>query len=185
MRPPYSKLRQRGGFGERNPVVLGRKFCVRCGRWRQVNDFRRCANSPNGLHAYCYACHRAYEREYRATREPPEVRARRLEYQRFWWEAQTRKRGITQRVRRRTVIDRKERLYLDPAPILRLATLYIRTRRAREDPPVYGWKNLAQDAGIHERALYRYRVGESAHIQVDMADRLAAVLGMHLDNIYV
>ncbi len=50
MRPAYFGLRIGAPVAYRaNPIVLGRKFCAECGRWRQVNDFSPAKRRGGGL----------------------------------------------------------------------------------------------------------------------------------------
>lgn len=87
MRPAYPHN------GRSNPVVCGRKFCARCGRWRHAVDF-----SPHGrrgatrLNSRCRTCVRLTHAE-ASQRE----RERRREYSRLWAERDRRARGVPTR----------------------------------------------------------------------------------------
>jgi hypothetical protein len=65
MREAYWELHVRGGTAPRSPVVLGRKHCAGCGRWRHVCDF---GVIRGRFRARCRACHRAYMRLWTANR---------------------------------------------------------------------------------------------------------------------
>jgi hypothetical protein len=78
------------------------------------------------------------------------------------------------KAKRPRVTDRKERIFLDPAPLVR------EIERACDGD--YRW--LAQVSGVSERAIYRLRTGESAHVRIDNADKLAVGLGLTLEMIY-
>ena len=95
MRPPYWRLNVRGGHRD-NAVVLGRKHCAGCGRWRHAVDFgslKRPGPVGRGLRPRCHGCTRAYERalSQRMTRRQ---RANKRERDRIWNEGRRRQRGI-------------------------------------------------------------------------------------------
>lgn len=172
MRRPYWELNQRGGaVGPRSPVVCGRKHCAGCGRWRHVCDFREHRGCPRPR---CRVCQAAYSRAWRQ-RLTPEQRARINEYHRFWSEAQRRRQGIQPRNfrHRRTVIDRVESVGLPPGPLRAVIT----------------WTGLPDidigaAAGVPPRSVYRVRMGESRHVRLDIADKLALALGIPLEQLY-
>lgn len=58
MRAAYSGI----GRGLENPVVMGHRFCVRCGRWRQLVDFGYTGRAPFGVAGYCRRCGRVDRR---------------------------------------------------------------------------------------------------------------------------
>ena len=173
MRPPYSGLQAHAAAVD-NPIVLGRRYCVGCGRWRPVHDYPRIARQQaGGLRSRCWACHRAYQRRWLAERSADERELYR-EYARIWQEAKRREAGIQRRVyRRRSVVDRTERVLLDPGPIL--SELHRRRAELAE---------IALQAGVTPRTLFRYTHGESARIRLDVADRLAMALGIPLATLY-
>jgi hypothetical protein len=78
------------------------------------------------------------------------------------------------RVAARTAARNIPRHRLDPAPLLALL----------DRVPIGELGALARRAGVSERAIRRYRTGESRHIDLDLADRLALALGSHLSLIY-
>jgi hypothetical protein len=168
MREAYWELHVRGGTAPRSPVVLGRKHCAGCGRWRHVCDF---GVIRGRFRARCRACHRAYMRLWTANRTPEQREARR-EYERFLTEGKRRQAGIP--VTRRklpSVVDRPEYVFLEPGPLL---------------GAIKGWEDLdlAKVTGIPARTIFRYRVGESRHVRLDIADRLALAVGTHLWDLY-
>lgn len=195
MRPPYRATGKRGT----NPVVLGRKFCPSCGRWRLLVDFHVNGRWPNGEPRHwqgsCATCQRIHKREvnghqprppaltheerlararerWRQRREDPVWLADRREYERIYKEAKRREAGIKPTThRRRTVVDRREYVFLDPGPLL---------------GAIKGWEDLDLEkvTGIPARTIYRYRVGESRHVRLDLADRLALAVGTHLYDLY-
>lgn len=122
-RPPYHGL---DGSRGSNPVVLGRKFCATCGRWRLLTDFHVSKRSASGTALYwfgsCQACSRVRKRERVGARprkygrlsyeetlrrhkqrhekrwaSDPEYRRRRREDWRFAKEADRRRRGVPER----------------------------------------------------------------------------------------
>jgi hypothetical protein len=101
--------------------------------------------------------------------------ALRREYERIYKEAKRREAGMAVRaIKQARVTDRKERIFLDPAPLV--------AEIKRQCGDEYGW--LARRSGVSERAIYRLRSGESAHVRIDNADRLALGLGLTLELIY-
>jgi hypothetical protein len=205
MRPTYR------GFSKHapNPVVCGRKFCSRCGRWRQTCDFHVHRRWPNGsardFQTWCMACTRTAARERygwkpRAVLPPmtdaqklarvnalalaryhermagePGYRETRNEYERIYRTAKRRERGIQARVYHHhpTVVDRAERIMLDPEPLL--AELRLRNGE---------WGLIAERAGLQGRTVHRLLHGESAHVRLDVADKLAVALGIPLSILY-
>ena len=180
MRPPYSGIR-RGGA---NPIACGRKFCASCGRWRLLVEFHRAYDGRDGgVHSYCETCYRRSQRKaYHARTE--EQRELRREYDRFWTEAQRRKRGAPVRrfQTRSTVVDKVERILLDTGPLLREMECHILERQDQGEQ--FGWATLARQAGTSERALSRLRTGQSAHVRLELADRIAVAMGVPLALLY-
>lgn len=163
--------------GTPNPIVLGRKFCARCGHWRHVCDFSRSPrNTRSGLYTYCQTCVRIMHRERRVKRTEAQLLLDR-EYQRFWYEARRRAAGVAPRAfqNRKSVIDHPERVFLDPAPLVALLTGY-------ENGAL---RTLALSAGVSERGLHRLLHGESHHVRLDTADKLAVALGTTLSLLYL
>lgn len=174
MSPAYSGLRS----GHPNPVVCGRKFCSKCGRWRHIVDFdvQRARGREPRLRSWCRTCQRVYNRGSNARRSEQQRELAR-EYQRIWHEVQRRRAGIPPRNwRRRLPV---ERIFLDPAPLLSAMDLWI---KAQPEP---SWKALARQAGLEPRAIQRLRHGESQHVRIDIADRLALAIEVPLSLIYV
>jgi len=170
MREAYWELRRRGGpAGERSPVELGRKFCAGCGRWRLALDF---APWKGRLRARCRTCTRRYQRQWLANCTP-EQRERIREYARIWDEARRRRQGVPPRNfhNRRSAVDEIERIYLDPAPLV--AELERVELRA-----------LSKRSGVPERSIDRILHGQSRHVRLDLADKLAVGLGFNLTLIY-
>ena len=172
MRPAYSGLRVRGGnptrTTPRNPIVCGRKFCAQCGRWRHVVDFQRERRNTGsgGLRSYCRTCSEIKRRTRMAdARRRQELR----EYQRIWADARRRQAGVPIRnfKHRRSVIDRPERVLLPLEPLL----------QALVQVPETELDALARRAGLTPRTIYRYRHGESQHVRIDVADKLAVAMG--------
>lgn len=182
MRPAYSGLKRRGPTV--SPlVVLGRKFCVRCGRWRHVSDFKMLTQG-RGLHCYCRACHRAYERERNAQRTPEE-REKDREYQAIWWDARARRLGIPRREFKNRQADGDGQVYLPIQPLLeqmnKWLMLHVPEWRRDEDRTV---EKLADLAGTSARQIYRFQVGESRRVQLDLADRIAMAMDIPLVLLY-
>lgn len=72
-----------GGAGGKGSRVAGRteKRCPRCGLVQPVCAFGSDRHRPDGLHAFCRPCHRAYRKE-RAARFPEQERAAQAAYYR-------------------------------------------------------------------------------------------------------
>jgi hypothetical protein len=196
MRPPYrepwSRVRDKDGafLPGPDPVVCGRKFCTGCGRWRLLIDFGP-LYTRDAIRACCAACRRTEVRRALAERTL-EQRELRREYDRIWHEARRRMAGVPERVyNRRTVIDRVERVFLDSAPLLREVERFYDRQRALDgnDNPGngylhYSWEDLAGAADVTARTLHRLRTGESRHVRLDVADRIAVAIGTPLALIY-
>ena len=174
MRPAYWEIRapgrqqcRRDELGRLLPrddaVVLGRKFCAGCGHWRHVCDFGHLRG--RGLRSRCRVCHnRESSRRYYA--QTPEQMDRLREYWRFWQEAQRRKAGIPPTTaRRRTAVDRVERIMLPREPLVAVINGHNLTE-------------LAERAGLEQRTVGRIVSGESARVRIDVADKLAVALGV-------
>lgn len=183
MRPKWCGM----GRGTPNPIVCGRRFCGSCGRWRHVCDFHftRVHGFPR-LDAYCRACRRVRKRRDHANLSP-EQRQLVRERGRFNAERKRRQEGVPQRQfkNRQTVIDRAERVFLATGPILeeidRWLMLHLPEWRRDEDRSV---ENLARLAGMSARGIYRLQTGESEHVRLDVADKLARALDIPLALIY-
>ena len=163
-----------------NPVVLGRKFCAGCGRWRPVHDFARYrSGSPRPR---CGCCERLRAR-WKRTHTTPEQLERKREYQRIWCEAQRRKQGIPEReCDRRSAVDQIERVFLDPQPIIEVVDRYL--ERHRRVGIELTWEEVARHAGVADRTLRRLWSGESQRVRLDVADKLAVSLGSALSLLY-
>jgi hypothetical protein len=157
-RAPYWELHTWGGNSE---VVLGRKFCSGCGRWRLLLDFVHSAQR-------CETCVLRAKRYYHHHATPEQVELRR-EARRFAAEVRRRGNGVKPREfkRRQTVIDQIERVCLPLEPLLVELERY-------DDGEL---TSLAARAGVSPRALYRYRYGESSTVRIDVADKLAVAMG--------
>jgi Helix-turn-helix len=169
VRPPYWELRRLGVGRTKNPTVCGRKLCPRCGRWRHLVDFpaRPSRDRPEWRPAsYCRVCERASARE-RYARWTPEQRELWREYRRIWSEAKAREAGRqTYQRRRSTAVDRIERVFLPREPI------------ARELALLNGeLATLSKRSGVSERTIGRIIAGESRHVRIDVADKLAVAIG--------
>jgi hypothetical protein len=174
-RQPYTELHRYNGTPE---VVMGRKFCPGCGRWRHLCDFPRDRRKNPYYHgrltSRCEACGNIARRYYYRHSAASQLELRR-EYWRIYKEAKRREAGVPESTaNRRRVTDRKERIFLDPAPLV--------AEIKRQCGDEYGW--LARRSGVSERAIYRLRSGESAHVRIDNADKLALGLGLTLELIY-
>ncbi len=172
MRPAYWEINRPGGRStHKGAVELGRKFCAGCGRWRHACDFAAHRGRPRSR---CRACQRAYQRAWRA-QMTPEQRDRNREYFRIWEEAKRRERGIAPRRfhRRRNVTDRIEFVGLPPEPLVDTIA-----RRGLTDV------ELAAEAQVTPRSIYRLRTGQSRHVRIDLADKLAVALGVPLAVLY-
>ena len=175
MRAAWSGLKR----GTPNPVICGRKFCSHCGRWRLVAvDFELVRRGRRlRFRSYCRTCQRLSNRaSTRRLVNDARRLALRREYQRIWAEGKRRQDGVPARAfndspsnprRRRTAVDRPERVLLPLEPLL----------QALVQVPETELSVLARRAGITPRTIYRYRYGESQHVRIDVADKLAVAMG--------
>lgn len=169
-RPPYHGLKP----GTPNPVVCGRKFCAKCGRWRLAMDFdvQRSPGRPDRLRSWCRTCQRISLRRYPATKRQRELRR---EYQRIWQEVQRRRAGVPPRHWRfpRPLPQNDNGRFLDPSPLVAELAQWDGTQKA-----------LAAAAGVPPRAIYRIESGECRQVRLDTADRLALALGRSLAELW-
>lgn len=178
MRPPFCGLKQ----GNPNPVVVGRRFCPACGRWRLVaTDFA--ITSGGKVRAWCRPCQN-HSNELSIARRSEEQRERIREYQRIWHEVQRRRAGVPERNfnyapenkrRRKTVIDKPERVMLPPEPI--------RALLAHLDDG--GQTALARRAKVSPKAISRIINAEQNHVRIDTADKITHALGLPLGLVYL
>jgi hypothetical protein len=171
VRPKWSGLTH----GRPNPVVCGRKFCTGCGHWRHACDFSlKTHHGTRRLDSYCQACRRIQWRQ-RYQHMTPQQREARRETERFYRDRLRVERGTIGRYQPRgpSVIDRKERVMLDPAPLI------AELRRSG-----VGQRELERMTGVPPRSIYRVLVGEVKHVQLDTADKLAHALGIPLALMY-
>ena len=155
----------------RNPIVCGRKHCCHCGRWRHVCDFVHVHGKVRGT---CRVCWARGERRKRAS-QTPEQHARYLEYHRIWHEGKRRRAGVVPRnwgPKSGRVVDRQlDYVWLSPEPLVRvLRGVEIRT--------------LSRRSNVPERSIDRLLRGESRHVRIDLADKLALAVGIPLSLIY-
>jgi ribosome-binding protein aMBF1 (putative translation factor) len=172
MRSAWSGLRKTGGHpSTRTPnVVLGRKFCPDCGRWRHLCDFpHRRDEEP-----YSYCTHCSWHRVKRYRETSPIALERKRESERFGQERRRREAGVPVRVfrNRRTVVDRPERVFFEPDPLV---------KRLKQEDSI---EELARRAGLHDKTIRRILSGESKHVRIDVADKLASGLGLTLFLVY-
>jgi ribosome-binding protein aMBF1 (putative translation factor) len=170
VRPAYHELSLPGKL--RSPVECGRKHCSICGRWRHVSDFDPRTRTGGQPVAFCQTCRRRVQREayWRLT---PEQRERKREYLAIYSDAKRREAGVPRRRRLRpSVVDRPEYVFLDIDPIV------------RELRRVENVSEVARRIGVDEHTLRRYLMGESRHIRLDLADRLALALGSTLWDLF-
>lgn len=179
MRAPYRGIRR----GVPNPLVLGHKFCSRCGRWRHACDFAPTPqNTGSGLYSYCGACNRSAHREIWANRTD-EQRELRREYRRFQDEALRRRAGIPPRAfRRRTAVDTRSGMRLDTGPLVDAINRYLNSRIVNGHD--HSIVQLSALTGLSERTFNRWLRGEHQHVELGYADRVAVALGIPLALLY-
>jgi DNA-binding CsgD family transcriptional regulator len=182
-RAPYWGLHAWGGAVD---VVLGRKFCPGCGRWRHVVDFAPHPSHPDRPWPRCETCVRLTARHYWANLSP-ETRADRREANRFREEGRRRRRGARPRdfKSRPSVIDKREAVYFPVEPLRDELAAWEAQFEGVEHDAVAGppWGTLAALAGVPDRSLYRVRL-QSRKVQIDVADKLAVALGVPLALLY-
>jgi hypothetical protein len=175
MRPAYCGLHKRGQInvqGRTPTVVCGRKFCPDCGRWRHLVDFPHRKDRP---YSYCSVC--AYRRIRALRTRDPDALERKREAGRFYYDRIARQRGITPRKwgrRSRRLVDiRTEFVWLRPGPLV--------TELRRQGVSI---RTLSRRSGVPERSIDRLFRGESQHVRVDLADKLAVAVGIPLALLY-
>jgi Homeodomain-like domain len=169
-RVPYWEFHKRGGCSE---IVCGRKFCSVCGIWRHLSDFNPESRRGGVPYPRCQTCSRV-SRNYYFAHETSEQTANRRERQRIFYEGQRRRNGVPVSThRRKRVVDHAERVFFDPAPIVELL------KRHRFEIGL-----VAKRAQLHDRTVRRILEGESAHIRIDVADKLAFALDTTLFELY-
>jgi hypothetical protein len=173
MRPPWPGFHS----GVPNPVICGRKFCTQCGRFRHLTDFGR--SNQGRIASYCRCCGRERARQRWATMTP-ERRALTYEYHRFYNDAARRRAGVPQREHHRpTVIDQIERIFLPRDPFVLAIRHWMITH---PDATQYDLvRRMGGSLAAGDRALRRIRSGESAHVRIDVADRIAMAVGIPLE----
>lgn len=189
MRPPYFALRLPGPrkcdrdpdtglmLPDEPPIVLGRKFCSGCGRWRHVCDFgwfKR--KGVYSIRSRCQVCHRRSSRRYWHEMMRDQERADRMrEYGRIYAEGQRRARGVPRRNfhNRRTVVDKLEYAFLPREPLVVRIELEGITEH-----------ELAKVSDVPEKSIRRLLTGESAHVRIDLADKLCLGLGTSLWTVF-
>ena len=183
MRPAYFGLKIGAPIAYRaNPIVLGRKFCAECGRWRAVHDFSPAKRRGGGLCSYCRVCaNRRAKRHYHAP-HPDQWWELRREYSRIYQQAKRRERGIPATTATRPLpkskLDR-----VDPAPLVHMLKTHIAAQQETGNLD-FGWRAIARITGIPERRFYGWR-HENRSIRVDKADQVAVrLLGVPLELIY-
>lgn len=176
MRAPYWELSNLGGPRVPPAVVLGRKYCPGCGRWRHVCDFAPHRGRPRSR---CRVCVRAYQRRWHAN-ATPEQRERIREYYRIWADAKRRERGVPYRQfhhRKPRAVDREFYL-LDPAPLVAEIDAYVE----RFGETALG--ELSARSGVSQRRIWSLRHHEYEHVTVDSADRLSIAMGVPFPLLY-
>jgi hypothetical protein len=174
-RPAYWALHH-----DSTEVVLGRKFCSVCGRWRLLVDFPYESKSGR-IRSRCEGCQLRALRYYNAHLSDAQ-QANRRERNRIYSEGIRRRLGmpIRQRPNRVTVIDRKqESVMLDPEPLVKVIHDWMLEQNGDGTTEA-----LARRAGVPPRSIYRLRVGESRHVRLDVADKLAVAVGVPLAVLY-
>jgi hypothetical protein len=197
--------RRAANWSGRNPIVCGRKFCRRCGRWRHIVDFSPHSRGPKlHLSARCQTCVRIGMRE----RTPEQVEKRR-EYERIYLERRRREAGVPERVWGPKATrgdprphDKSNSYALDPGPLAELLEVH-RVRYERElgivdhnvglsgglvsngkTTSILGpWQVLAERAGVPDRRVYRIWKREQ-RVSVKVADQLCLALGTSLAEVY-
>jgi DNA-binding transcriptional regulator YiaG len=100
------------------------------------------------------------------------------EYQRFYAEMQRRAAGVQVR---EPMIARRElkttRTTLDHGPLLRAIDEHLERFELSE-------RKFAEVNGLSDRAIRRWRSGESKRVRLDVADQVAVAIGVPLSLIY-
>ena len=204
MRPVPRQL-----YGGPNPVILGRKFCVGCGRWRLAIEFHASSRNPDGtatrLQARCKTCMRivcrishgmtAIGRPYEPkrpamTHEQQLARVRELYHRKKldpeWMERRREYDRIYREVKRRAAgaKERPHRRSVVDRPEMLFFEREPLVHQLRRVIDQLGQQTFAKTAGVQPRALYRLLSGESARVRIDLADKLALAMGSSLAVIY-
>ena len=59
---PTDMAEVKAAINEQNPTTVTKK-CIKCGREKTLDQFRRSKGGPCGRHGYCKPCHTAYRRQ--------------------------------------------------------------------------------------------------------------------------
>lgn len=165
------EMRSRGSWRvgwRKNPVILGRRNCGHCGRWRHLHEFPR-GNRDRGVSTRCAVCCRQKQRE--ARRDP--VRGALLrEYDRIW---NDKRRSGPRRLPKQW--DSGGYVLLPVEPLVAVLDERIGTTEL-------DIARLARRSGVHEREIWRVRSGEIERVSLRVADSLVTALGLHLSLVY-
>lgn len=159
----------------RNPVILGRKNCAHCGRWRHIMDFPKRGS--------CYSCLKA---EWEERRQSPEWKENRREYNRMYYSARQRAMGraVVPRYKARKGLknDKQERLPIDPLRAHIQSWMQTYVAQAEHDWDT-GKLALGQVTGLPDKTVDRL-LHENKQVNVNTADRIAVATGTHLRILY-
>lgn len=194
MRPPFRLLRERSSRRD-NRVVMGRKFCVECGRWRHVCDFVHGREERIGPR--CHVCTRLdWRRRSKAKRgisTPSVVLGRKFCSGCGRWRHVCDFTHDGERIGSRCYacvrLNRRARGSSRPTRTVDVGVLLAeledhRLRQRANGHPDYSWADLARDSGITDRTLRRYRTGEITHVSIVRADEACVGIGTAFGSLY-
>lgn len=196
MRPAYSRLHDKGQSrlrGRTPTIVLGRKFCPSCGRWRHLCDFghrsrQGVVHGREYVQTYCYGCQRVKLRAQLARRTQRQRELRR-EYERWWRTGMRRERGTPERNWQHRPLrpdpTAKKRMPADPlaGAIIGYLRAHGWTGVGNNQTTAIGLDWLAREAGVSDRLVHRV-LHEQRWVTLDTADRLALAIDVPLALIY-
>lgn len=172
------------------PIILGRKHCTRCGRWRPVSDF---GHHGAIMAAACLVCLRRVQRaRVERNRQDPRWVEQLREYQRIWHEAKRREAGVTPRALsrmpppdpRHNHSGLRRKVSTEPLlPHLNAWLLGWAAEHAHERAD-RGIRALADAATVPERRIYAILEGEQTRCHYAVADRLAVAMDLPLALVY-
>lgn len=123
-------------------IILGRRNCIKCTRWRHILDFPPRRDRKTGeirtVHGRCHHCQRKYERT-----KDEQLKRQQRDSQKAWERRDRRKKGVPERGPRRT--GRRKYTSVDRLP-------FARWLKGKID--LHGSARVAERTGIPDRTIY-------------------------------
>jgi hypothetical protein len=137
---------------------------------------------------YCRVCTARRHRAYYHQTHPTEWWELRREYARIWSQTKRRLEGKPERQwSRARVVDKPEHRFLPVQPLALEMQRYLAVvgnGLLMSGDHGFGIDGLARTAGVPPRSVSRLLTGESRHVRIDLADKLAVAIDVPLALIY-